>query len=93
MARARLLRVAMEGRLPREVRAAARARGRRLVEGHPAWRRLGGGARGLGGLERSEVGTTPVVVDHVGGELNSAQGRVVRGYPRCAQHAAHGVEM
>ena len=67
--------------------------GRRLVEGHPAWRRLGGGARGFGGLERSEVGTTPVVVDHVGGELNSAQGRVVRGYPRCAQHAAHGVEM
>ena len=33
MARARLLRVAMEGRLPREVRAAARARGRRLGVG------------------------------------------------------------
>ena len=42
---------------------------------------------GLGlavGLERS---------DHVGGELNSAQGGVVRGHPRGAQHAAHGVEM
>ena len=42
-----LLRVRVEGRLPSEVRTATRARRRRLVEGHPARRLLGSGARGL----------------------------------------------
>ena len=65
VARAHLLGVRSQRRLPHKVRAAARTAIRRAVEGHPFGRSVGGGERGARRLQRGEVRAPSVVLDHV----------------------------
>ena len=65
VARAHLLRVRSQRRLPHKVCAAAGAAVGRAIEGHPVGRSVSGGERGARRLQRGEVRAPSVILDHV----------------------------